>query len=113
MEGCRKKKEELAYAVKEQPEYDEAYEASARQNQRLGPRSFLGRGKRLQAGGADHSIIVFGDAFAAEEATALRAPGGGLPLEMVETAPFGYVIHRLNLSNEIYWLQDYRNSREC
>lgn len=39
----------------------------------------------FQATGANHSVIVFGDAFAAEKQLALRATRHGLAHEMMET----------------------------
>ena len=49
--------------------------------------------KFLQAGGTNDSIVVLGNAFAAEELEALRTPSRRLANRMVETSLIGEITH--------------------
>lgn len=52
----------------------------------------------LQAGGAKYAVIVFGDAFAAEETAALRAARGGLAHRVIEAALVEEILHRQEIT---------------
>src|SRR5437867_397774 len=55
----------------------------------------------LQARGADHAVIVFGDAFAAIKSRALRTTRHGLALKMVEAPLITERFHRLRFYHSI------------
>jgi len=74
--------------IKEKPEQHDTENAlhNAHETDETAPLCQWWFGKLAQARGANQTVIVFGDAFAAKELPALDATRRGFALRMVETA---------------------------
>jgi hypothetical protein len=93
MERGGNRQQSLAHQVKEKPQDHHTQQALAQpeDSREAAARSGAAPGQFLQAGRANDAIIVFRDAFAAEELPTLQAPRRRLALRVIETSLLGQV----------------------
>src|SRR4030095_12957807 len=99
MEFVRNTLQRFAYNKEEEPCEQEAQtdlNHTSEIAQRAAPRQFRSRHSG-KTGGAEHPVIVFGDAFAAQVASHARAARGSFPIDMIETALVSQIRHVLEI----------------